>query len=91
MLFRSERVCGVLLEQGYQIPGAKARLALLYLPEADFAEVLAKAERLRENYDVTVLPQARKLGKQFGSLEAAGFAAVAFADNEDIKALGAKR
>lgn len=86
-----ERVCGVLLEQGYQIPGAKARLALLYLPEADFAEVLAKAERLRENYDVTVLPQARKLGKQFGSLEAAGFAAVAFADNEDIKALGAKR
>ena len=37
-----ERVCGVLLEQGYQIPGAKARLALLYLPEADFAEVLAK-------------------------------------------------
>ena len=86
-----ERVCGILLEQGYAIPGAKARLALLYLPEADFAEVLAKAERLRENYDVTVLPQARKLGKQFGSLEAAGFAAVAFADNEDIKALGAKR
>ena len=52
--------------------------------------MLAKAERLRENYDVTVLPQARKLGKQFGSLEAAGFAAVAFADNEDIKVLGAK-
>ncbi len=26
-----ERVCGILLEQGYQIPGAKPHLALLYL------------------------------------------------------------
>ena len=85
-----ERVCGILLEQGYAIPGAKKQLALLYLPEADFAEVLAKAERLRGEYDVTVLPQARKLGKQFGALEAAGFGAVAFADNEDIKLLGQK-
>ena len=85
-----ERVCGILLEQGYAIPGAKPQLALLYLPEADFAEVLAKAERLRSGYDVTVLPQARKLGKQFGTLEAAGFGAVAFADNEDIKLLGRK-
>ena len=85
-----ERVCGILLEQGYAIPGAKKQLALLYLPEADFAEVLAKAERLRGEYDVTVLPQARKLGKQFGALEAAGFGAVAFADNEDIKLLGRK-
>ena len=85
-----ERVCGILLEQGYEIPGAKKQLALLYLPQADFAEVLAKAERLRADYDVTVLPQAKKLGKQFGTLENAGFSAVAFADNEDIKFLGEK-
>ena len=85
-----ERVCGILLEQGYSIPGAKPKLALLYLPEADFAEVLTKAERLRTDYDVTVLPQAKKLGKQFGTLENARFNAVAFADNEDIKALGKK-
>ena len=31
-----ERVCGILLEQGYQIPGAKPRLALLYAKGADF-------------------------------------------------------
>ena len=37
-----ERVCGILLEQGYQIPGAKPHLALLYLKDADFAAVLAK-------------------------------------------------
>ena len=86
-----ERVCGILLEQGYAIPGAKPRLALLYLPDADFAAVLAKAERLRADYDVTVLAQAKKLGKQFGTLESAGYSAVAFADNDDIRTLGQKQ
>ena len=52
--------------------------------------LLAKAETLRADYDVTVLPQAKKLGKQFGTLEAAGYNAVAFADNEDVKLLGQK-
>ena len=85
-----ERVCGILLEQDYQIPGAKQKLALLYLKDADFAAVLAKADALRAAYDVTVLPQAKKLGKQFGTLEAAGYNAVAFADNDDIKLLGQK-
>ena len=85
-----ERVCGILLEQGYQIPGAKPKMALLYLKDADFAAVLAKAETLRTDYDVTVLPQAKKLGKQFGTLEAAGYNAVAFADNDDVKLLGQK-
>lgn len=83
-----ERVCGILLEQGYQIPGAKKKLALLYLPEADFAAVLQKAGTLRAEYNVTVLPQAKKLGKQFGQLETAGYDAVAFADNDDLKLLG---
>ena len=85
-----ERVCGILLEQDYQIPGAKQKLALLYLKDADFAAVLAKADALRAAYDVTVLPQAKKLGKQFGTLEAAGYNAIAFADNDDIKVLGQK-
>ena len=85
-----ERVCGILLEQGYQIPGAKPRLALLYCKDADFAAVLGKAQTLRADYDVTVLPQAKKLGKQFGTLEAAGYNAVAFADNDDLKLLGQK-
>ena len=31
--------------------------------------MLAKADALRAAYDVTVLPQAKKLGKQFGTLE----------------------
>ena len=66
-------------------------LAAPDLPDADFAQVMKKAADLRSQYTVTVLPQAKKLGKQFGQLEAQGFAAAAFADNDDIKALGAAR
>ena len=37
------------------------------------------------SYNVTVLQQAKKLGKQLGQLEAAGFAGAAFMDKEEIK------
>lgn len=84
-----ERICGILLEQGYKVPAAD-KLALLYRDDADFAEVLKKAARLRETYSVTVLPQQKKLGKQLGALENAGFYAAAFFDNEEIKLLGQK-
>ena len=42
--------------------------------------MLAKAAQLRDTYNVTVLPQAKKLGKQLGQLEASGFAGAAFMD-----------
>ena len=80
-----ERVCGILLEQGYQIPGAKQKIALLYGKDADFTAVLAKAADLRSNYNVTVLQQAKKLGKQLGQLEASGFSGAAFMDKDEIK------
>ena len=82
-----ERVCGILLEQGYQIPGAKQKIALLYNSDVDFPAVLAKAAQLRATYNVTVLPQAKKLGKQLGQLEAAGFAGAAFMDKDEVKIL----
>lgn len=84
-----ERICGILLEQGYKAPVAQ-KLALLYRDDAAFADVLKKAERLRGQYAVTVLPQQKKLGKQLGNLENAGFAAVAFFDNDELKLLGQK-
>ena len=80
-----ERVCGILLEQGYQIPGAKQKIALLYGKDTDFPAVLSKAAALREQYNVTVLPQGKKLGKQLGQLEAAGFVGAAFMDKDEIK------
>ncbi len=84
-----ERICGILSEQRFEAPVPK-RLALLYRDDADFAEVLKKAGRLRGEYAVTVLPQQKKLGKQLGALENAGFSAAAFFDNDDIKILGQK-
>ena len=80
-----ERVCGILLEQGYQIPGAKQKIALLYNSDVDFPAVLTKAAQLRDTYNVTVLPQAKKLGKQLGQLEASGFAGAAFMDKDEVK------
>ena len=86
-----ERVCGILLEQGYQIPGAKPKMALLYLKDADFAAVLAKAESLRADYDVTVLPQAKKLGKAVPARwRPRATTPLPFADNDDVKLLGQK-
>lgn len=86
-----ERVCGILLEQGYQIPGAKAKLALLYPAGADFPAVLARAEALRADYAVTVLPQGKKLGKQLAGLEAAGFAGAAFFGKEELKLFAGRK
>ena len=80
-----ERVCGILLEQGYQIPGAKEKLALLYQKGDDFAAVLRQAEALRGTYQVAVLAQGKKPGKQLAQLEASGFAGAAFAGKEEIK------
>ena len=85
-----ERVCGILLEQGYQIPGAKQKIALLYGKDADFTAVLSKAAALRDTYNVTVLPQGKKLGKQLGQLEAAGFAGAAFMDKDEVKVFSAQ-
>ena len=80
-----ERVCGILLEQGYRIPGARQKLALLYRAGDDFAAVLAQAEALRAEHSVTVLAKSKKLGKQLASLEAAGFAGAAFFGKDEIK------
>ena len=53
--------------------------------DVDFPAVLSKAAALREQYNVTVLPQGKKLGKQLGQLEAAGFAGAAFMDKDEVK------
>ena len=37
-----ERICAILLDQGFTVPAEKKRLALLYVPGADFAGVLAR-------------------------------------------------
>lgn len=82
-----ERICGILMEQGFQIPADKPRMALLYQKDTDFCAVMRKAAALRQNYAVTVLAQAKKLGKQLGSLQEQGFSIAAFAENDEVKDL----
>ena len=68
-----ERICSILLEQNYQIPGAKERCALLYDDSVDFADIMNKAETLRKDYNVAVFRKAKKMGTQFDMLEKQGF------------------
>ena len=68
-----ERICSILLEQNYQIPGAKERCALLYDDSADFAKIMNMAQSLRKDYNVAVFKKAKKMGPQFDMLEKQGF------------------
>ena len=68
-----ERICGILLEQGYKIPGAKEKCALLYDEQTSFPEVLAAAEKLRADYSVAILHKAKKMGPMFDMLEKQGY------------------
>ena len=68
-----ERICSILLEQNYQIPGAKERCAFLYDDSADFAKIMNMAQSLRKDYNVAVFKKAKKMGPQFDMLEKQGF------------------
>lgn len=68
-----ERICGILLEQGYKIPDAKEKCALLYDDAVTFPEVLKFAETLRKDYTVSIIKKAKKAGPQYGMLEQQGY------------------
>ena len=67
-----ERICSILLDQKYQIPGAKEKCALLYDDAMPFENVMKEAQKLRETYNVSVLKKAKKMGPQFDMLEKQG-------------------
>ena len=68
-----ERICEILLEEGYKIPYEKEKCVLLYDDEASFPLVLEVAEKLRKDYSVTVLRKAKKMGAMFNMLEKQGY------------------
>ncbi len=68
-----ERICSILLEQGYKIPGAKEKCALLYDTAIEFSKVMEEASKLRADYSVTILKKAKKPGPQFDMLEKQGY------------------
>ena len=75
-----ERICGILLDEGFDIPAAKPRIALVYPASADFADVLGKAASLRGEYDVAVFAAAKKVNKQLDRLQQDGVSGVCFYD-----------
>ena len=68
-----ERICSILLDQGYKIPGAKEKCALLYDDSIDFSQVMAEAAKLRADYSVSILKKAKKPGPQYDMLEKQGY------------------
>ena len=77
-----ERIFGILMEKGYQIPDRKKRIAVFY--DADmFTDALKYAEELREEYMVSVFLRPKKLGKFLNKIEADGFDGFAVYGEED--------
>ena len=78
-----ERICAILLDQNYKIPGAKEKCVLLYDEQTEFPAVLAAAEKLRADYSVAILHKAKKMGPMFDMLEKQGYTKFAqFKDGE---------
>lgn len=67
-----ERIFGILMEQNYQIPGQKQRIALFYNPES-YPQALTKAEELRKDYMVSLFARPKKLGKFLNKVENQNF------------------
>ena len=80
-----ERVCGILLEQGYQIPGAKQKIALLYGKDADFHRRPEQGRCLRDTYNVTVLPQGRSSASSWVSWKQQALPVPPSADKDEVK------
>ena len=68
-----ERICSILLENNFSVPSIKEKCAVLYDDSVPFSEVLKEAEKLRENYIVSVIKKAKKMGPQFSMLEEHGY------------------
>ena len=72
-----ERICSILLEQGYAVPQEKQSVWRFCTARRTRISpaVLQKAAALRGEYAVTVLAAAKKPGKQYERLAQRGFAA----------------
>lgn len=77
-----ERIFGILMEKGYEIPGRKKRIAVFYDPE-NYAKALSYAEELRKEYMVSVFERPKKLGKFLNKIEAQDFDGFAVYNQED--------
>lgn len=87
-----ERIVGLLMEREADAVPAERRVALFHAADADMAAVIAQADTLREaGCSVNLITQKKKLGKQIGHCEAAGYAGfMVFGRDEAVKAFDGK-
>ena len=83
-----ERIVGLIMD-GF-IPSdetARRKVALFYEADADMAEVIAASEKLiADGYHVSLVKAKKKLGKQIGQYENAGYAGMmVFGRDEQVK------
>ena len=83
-----ERIFSILMDQGFQIPTQKKKVAVLYAP-TEFVAAYKKAEEFRSDYDVSLFELPKKVGKFLNKLEEAGFyGSYTLGQSEEIKVLG---
>ena len=83
-----ERIFGILMEQNYAIPDRKKRIAVFY-DKDNYADSLAYAENLRDEYMVSVIARPKKLGKFLNKLEQNEFDGFAvFGEADGVKLFG---
>ena len=83
-----ERIFGILMEQNYAIPDRKKRIAVFY-DKDNYADALAYAENLRDEYMVSVIARPKKLGKFLNKLEQNEFDGFAvFGESDGVKLFG---
>lgn len=64
-----ERICSILLDQNYKIPGEKEKCVILYDDSVSFPQVLKDSETLKKDYIVSIIKKAKKMGPQYDMLE----------------------
>ncbi len=82
-----ERIAGILLDQNYRIPTSRERVAVIWREET-FMTALKQADALRENYDVTLVEEPKKLGKLYARLEESGYMGAVLAGSDEMKRFG---
>ncbi len=84
-----ERISEILLSaQDFKLDVGGRRMALLYDQSESFADVVEKADCLRNTgYDVTTIVKTKKVGKQFAALQREGFEAALVYGEKEIRSL----
>jgi histidyl-tRNA synthetase len=68
-----ERIIGILMEESLQKETAEKRIALVYMKDADWTEILPAADELRVEATVSCILGKKKLGKQLNQLKSLGY------------------